>query len=749
MARGLYQHHSVFRGHFDACAKHMRQIDKLDLHTLVYPGSGDTQETRHLLMQTANSQPALFAIEYALARLWMEWGVQPQAMIGHSIGEYVAACLAGVFSLEDALTLVGMRGRLMQAQPEGSMLAVPLPEQELLPLLRGDLSLAAINSPIQCVVSGPIDAIAELEGQLAQRGIAGRLLHTSHAFHSRMMEPVGEPFRQYVKTLTLKAPHIPFISNVTGSWIHAAEAIDPAYWARQLSAPVRFWKGIDELLRQKQDVFLEVGPGHTLSRLLKRQLATKHDCVIVSSLSSPGRQETDEVCMLRTLGKLWVTGIDVNWAHIHTPLQPARIPLPTYAFERQRYWIEPAHAAESPQASLKGEKESENLVPTLYPRSQLVQDALTSPRNQHESTIAAMWQQLLGIESIGIYDNFFDLGGDSLTAVQLINQLYNHFQIKVLLHHIVEAPTIACLSQLLQKLAEETSENIEIPSTPLVLLKDGTRPPLFCIHPAGGTILCYIDLARCLDADQPLYGLQAPGLYGGPRHETLESAASSYLDAIRSVQPQGPYYLAGLSYGGNVAFEMARQLHQQGTEVALLALFDSHPPMAYHHSTPDRASFLTAFPWILSQMLGRERESITYKEIQHRDPQKQWEYVLGRIDAAGLVPPGVDRGQLYQLFGVWDMHHHALRSYDPPHKCYSQPMTLFRAAQEQPAELLALLNIRLDGSIPVAGWEILSSTPVHVYEVPGSHYTMLNKPHVQVLAEHLTALLTSHQETVN
>jgi thioesterase domain-containing protein/acyl carrier protein len=457
-----------------------------------------------------------------------------------------------------------------------------------------------------------------------------------------------------------------------------------------------------------------------------------------ASLGPPHHHEADDALLLSTLGKRWAAGMDVNWAHVQNPSKSARIPLPTYAFERQRYWIEPT---ESPSAPMNGEQKSETpVLGTLYPRPKMLH-VCVPPRNQREATIAEMWQQLLGIESIGIHDNFFDLGGDSLLALQLINQLDNHFQIKVLRHHIAEAPTIDSLNQLLQTLSEQTSDNIEIHNTPLVLLKDGTRSPLFCIHPAGGTVLCYVDLARLLDSDQPLYGLQAPDLYGGPNHESIEATASYYLDVVRSVQPQGPYYLGGLSYGGNVAFEMARQLHQQGAKVDLLALFDSHPLTAYAYPTPDRASFLTAFPWILSLYLKRERELITYDDVQQHNPQEQLEYVFERVKAAGLVPPGMDSAQLRQYFDVWNVHHHALRLYDPPHKCYPQPITLFRAAQEQPAELLALLNIQLNGSIPIAGWEILSTAPIQVYETPGSHYTMLNKPHVVVLAQHLNTLL--------
>src|SRR5207247_2609349 len=227
----------------------LRPLLGLDLRTLLYPQTEKMEEAGEQLKQTAITQPALFVIEYALAKLWMSWNVKPEAMLGHSIGEYVAACLAGVFSLEDALKLVAARGRMMQQLPAGTMLAVRLPERQVQPLLQDKLSLATVNGAALCVVSGPVDAVEELRDQLAQRQVACTPLQTSHAFHSAMMEPILGPFTELVRTVKRDAPEIPFLSNVTGTWITAEQAADPAYWARHLRQTVRFADGLGELFR--------------------------------------------------------------------------------------------------------------------------------------------------------------------------------------------------------------------------------------------------------------------------------------------------------------------------------------------------------------------------------------------------------------------------------------------------------------------------------------------------------------------
>jgi acyl transferase domain-containing protein len=278
----------------------------------------------------------LFAVEYALAQLWRSWGIQPAAMIGHSVGEYVAAVLAEVMTLEDAVRLVAGRAKIVQKLPPGGMLAVRLPETEAAALANGRLSLAAANGPKLTVLSGPAEALAEAEKILEERGIAARRLCTSHAFHSGMMEPAVAPFTALVGAVRLQAPKIPFVSNVTGRWITAAEATDPQYWAAHLRQTVRFSAGILELLKEQGRIFLEVGPGNGLS-----QLARQHGPVsAMASLEEDGEHRS----ALTALGRLWLAGESVHWTALHPGRAPRRVSLPGYPFERQRFWIEPQRA---------------------------------------------------------------------------------------------------------------------------------------------------------------------------------------------------------------------------------------------------------------------------------------------------------------------------------------------------------------------------------------------------------------------
>jgi acyl transferase domain-containing protein/acyl carrier protein len=319
----------------------MKAADRLSPSPLL-PFSPSPDEA---LDQTQYAQVALFVVEYALAQLWMHWGVQPQALIGHSVGEYVAACLAGVFSLEDALALVSARGRLMQQMPAGAMLAAPLPEEEIAHMLGQDLSLAAINGPAQSVVSGPPAALERLELQLAGEGVICRRLPASHAFHSQMMDPIVAPFVELVRQTRLHPPLIPYISNVTGTWISAAEATDPTYWGRHLRQTVRFSAGLAELLRDAGRIMLEVGPGRTLSRLVGQHPAWLRDRIALASLPRLGDPLPEQVMLLASLGRLWLAGAPVEWACLYAREQRRRVALPSYPFERKRYWIEPGESA--------------------------------------------------------------------------------------------------------------------------------------------------------------------------------------------------------------------------------------------------------------------------------------------------------------------------------------------------------------------------------------------------------------------
>jgi acyl transferase domain-containing protein len=341
MGRELYETETVFREQVDACAEILVQHLGMDLRHLLYPDAGERETAAAQLARTAITQPAIFVVEYALARLWMSWGIRPHSMVGHSIGEYVAACLAGVLALEDALALVAARGRLMQSLPGGSMLAVPLPADEVQAALDDGLALAAVNAPSMCVVSGPSAAIDAWAGQLVAQGVDCRPLHTSHAFHSPAMDPILATFEGEVSKMELGPPQIPFVSNVTGTWITAAEATVPAYWARHLRQTVRFSDGLATLLQESDAILLETGPGRTLGTLARRNLTDAAGRVVLSSMRHPRDQQSDLAFLLDTMGKLWLAGAKLDWGGFYARERRRRLPLPTYPFERQRYWVEP------------------------------------------------------------------------------------------------------------------------------------------------------------------------------------------------------------------------------------------------------------------------------------------------------------------------------------------------------------------------------------------------------------------------
>jgi phthiocerol/phenolphthiocerol synthesis type-I polyketide synthase E len=339
MGRGLYESEAEFRDSLDRCFEVLDDRCGLDLRSVLFADDGDAAAAEKLTA-TSYAQPALFSVSWATARLWMSWGIQPQVMMGHSIGEYVAACLAGTLSLEDALELVAERGRLMQGLEPGSMLAVSLPEAELSPWLTGPISLAAVNGPAMCVVAGPTPSIEALERQLTQRSVVCRRLHTSHAFHSSMMDPILEPFARRLQKAGLSAPKLPWISNVTGREITTGEATDPGYWAKHLRQAVRFGDGLQRLFAEPDLVLLEVGPGRNLSTFARQHPARGEERLILSSLRHPQDQVSDVELALTSLGRLWMGGAEVDWSAVYEGQQRQRVKLPTYAFESQRFWIE-------------------------------------------------------------------------------------------------------------------------------------------------------------------------------------------------------------------------------------------------------------------------------------------------------------------------------------------------------------------------------------------------------------------------
>ena len=463
MGLDLYHVEPTFREQVNLCSELLRPHLGLDLRDLLYPGGECASEALQQLTQTVIAQPAIFVIEYALSRLWMEWGVHPEAVIGHSIGEFAAACLAGVFSLEDALALVSARGQLMQSLPAGTMLVVPLPEKEVESLLGDGLSLAVINGPSLCVVSGATDAVEASQNRLAEMGVQCRRLHTSHAFHSSMMDPMLGAFAERVRTISLKAPQIPYVSNVTGEWIEAAQVTDPDYWVRHVRQTVRFSDGVQHLLKEPGQILLEVGPGRTLSSLVKRHPGKESEQAVFASLRHPHDHQSDVAFTLTTMAKLWLAGAHVNWTGLHTHERRLRVPLPTYPFERKQYWLTAGDQSfAAPSTATRPSRSVEKNPLTRRSDEVLVSGEYDgAPSDDVERLVAATWEAVLGVEPVKAHDDFFELGGHSLLATQVISRLRGALRVELSIRDLFDAQTVAELAQRIRKLRGQAQENAE------------------------------------------------------------------------------------------------------------------------------------------------------------------------------------------------------------------------------------------------------------------------------------------------
>jgi phthiocerol/phenolphthiocerol synthesis type-I polyketide synthase E len=451
MGRELYSYERVFREHIDHCAELALPHLGFDLRHALYPGAAEAEWAARAITRTGTALGVLFAVEYALAKLWMSWGVRPWAMIGHSLGEYVAACLAGVFSLEDALALVSLRGRLFEEElPAGAMIAISLPEQQLLELLGEEFSLAAVNGPRQCVASGPTSAVEALSDRLSAHGAEFRVLKIDAAGHSSMVDGIVERFVELADHVARQEPQIPFVSNVTGTWITPEQATDPGYWGRHLRETVRFHDGLSELLATEDSVLLQVGPGRLLDALaLGDRIAT------CSSVRHPRDDQTEHAVLLAALGRLWLEGVEVDWAGFSRDERRERVPLPGYPFERRSYWLLHEQRVSTEQdPSLETTQPG---TPSLYERPSGTIDYI-APRDELEELVAAIWGELLGFEQISVEDNFYALGGHSLLATRLVARLREEVQIELPLESFFEALTVASQAEILRQAMVEALE---------------------------------------------------------------------------------------------------------------------------------------------------------------------------------------------------------------------------------------------------------------------------------------------------
>jgi acyl transferase domain-containing protein/SAM-dependent methyltransferase/acyl carrier protein len=344
MAKGLYDSEEVAKNAIDRCAHILKTHLESDIRHILFPNAKQSKGAAEALKNTKWAQPALFTIGYALSTLWQSWGIKPAVMIGHSVGEYVAATLAGVMSLDDALAIIARRGKLISELPRGSMLGVLADSETVERFVTGKVSLAAINAPGFCVLSGPTNSINRVEKALAKESIPNRRLHTSHAFHSEMMDPILAEFEEVFADIKLHQPKAPFIATLTGQMADA-NVTKPKYWISQLRHTVRFGDGLHVLADGRTDagknpVYLEVGPGNALTTFVNattKSLGAKAQCVNCLPVADSPVSDTETI--IAALGKLWVSGVAIDWNGFHRTELRRRVSLPTYPFERQSYWV--------------------------------------------------------------------------------------------------------------------------------------------------------------------------------------------------------------------------------------------------------------------------------------------------------------------------------------------------------------------------------------------------------------------------
>ncbi len=441
LTRELYRDEPAYAAAVDECAELFAPHLGRDLREVL---SGRHRDAEALIQAMTMAQACVFTVEYALAGLWRHWGLAPDAVLGHSLGAYAAACVAGVFSLPDAVRLVSVRGRLLQDLPPGAMVALPLPEHDVLGLVGDDLAVAAVNAPDQCVVSGPVEAVRQLEEVLAQRDVQARRLRISAAAHSTLVtSAVHAEFRDAVAALRPRPPAIQMISDHTGAPLAADRATDPAYWADHLRGTVRFSEAIEVALADPDATVLEVGPGRTLMTLATRHPAhgARHTCV--ASLPHMSDPRPESAHLLETAGRLWVAGHELDWARLHDGERRRRVPLPGYPFQWLRFQVDPDPAV---PISIEPVDPAEEHQPA---------DDYEPPRTDLEREIAGRFEHILGVERVGLRHDFLRLGGDSLIAAQLAAWIRGSYRVPLSVRTIFTAPTVAGLAGVVATLVKE------------------------------------------------------------------------------------------------------------------------------------------------------------------------------------------------------------------------------------------------------------------------------------------------------
>lgn len=665
-------------------------------------------------------QCAIVSFEYALGRLLMEWGCTPDALIGSSLGEYTAACLSGALSLDDMLTLVWRRGELLNEVAGGGMTLVDAPWSAVKDQVSGaDRLHEAIRvTDADVVLSGPEEVLDTLERELDEHDVRTTRLPPRVAYHSAAIDPIREAFTATVDTINLSEPEIPYVSNRTGDWIEPEHLRSSDYWFDQMRHTVRLRDGFRTLYDDGVRLFQEVGPGHGLTKFVDLNFPGHEEVLATPSLAHPRSDDSDWAALSGAVGTNWLAGASVDWEAFGRPARSVR--LPTYPFERQFFHVhdEPP-VDEGPPPGAVQESTDGRARPS---------ETRTAPRTPVEETVADIWTEVLGLETIGVEEDFFDVGGDSFLALQLRQELSDTFDTSVPEQTFLEKGTIAGMAQAIERQLDGTASTETDLLVPMNDADDG--PPLLLLHPVGGDIVCYRALVDALRTDRPVYGVRSPGLAGtddGP--ERIESMADTVVSTVTDHLAPAECDVAGWSFGGLLACEVAARLTNAEVSVSHLMMIDTeHPSLLREHVVEERFLGFEGFARDLVGVTGAPPDELdgVGDKLADADETEQLEWLSTKMKAWRDDEGAWGLDLLRTVYAVYRTNATAYLQYHPD-SCAVEGQTTLVVAGEESRD-----------APPHLGWGDLLEDPERV-AVPADHYGLIHPPSV----DHLADLLSS------
>ena len=721
MGRALYGRSPVFTACIDECASGLQPLIGTDIREMLLADPEDKTVAARL-NEPRFCQPTVFALEYALARFWMDLGLVPAVLVGHSLGEWVAACVAGVFTLPDALRLVCLRGSLMGAQTSGAMLEIGLTEAEVAARLPAELDIATVNAVDLVVVAGPTVAIDAFEAQLGADQVRCKRLQMTVAAHSSRMDPVLGALRAAIAAVPRRAPNpdMRVVSNLTGQYLEPARLQSPDYWTEQVRRCVRFADELGTVWAQPGLALLECGPAHALCNLALRDPRRPDARAIVASADGEEDPAREWRRILASAGTLWSAGLPVDLEKLFR-LQGKgwRIPLPGYSFQRERYWLDAAPAET---------KSARPGPPAAEPRDEDLPPAAALHEDDTERRVMEIMREQLGPVRLGANSDFFLCGGDSLMAVRLTSRMGEVFGVQPTCVQIMQARTPAKIAALLEN---DPAADPGASETDRCLVRlwagDEELPPIVLVHAVGGGSFIYRDLLQALASSHPVYGLQAPGLWDDAAPVAgLRAQAEHYYRCLIQAGIARPMMIGGSSYGGLVAYELARLYQQAAAAPRLVVLFDSPGPGR------------------LPARLNSEAEIYAYL-IAGDTPNQDFAAHLAQMET--LDHAGRFARLLAHMRRFW-MPHAAPVDVERLVRVFRQNLTNMWDWVPQPHEArLLFCKVRETGAPPPCepemAWVPLAPGGIEILPVPGDHSSMLLFPHVRQLAHEINCRLAA------